>query len=303
MTLARDARVTTMSARHAIDRFRRFRVALRACARLRPSLAADVQRHQVRRRDWSSGVVEIHDQTAVGEARAIKEKVIDRFRAGVESLRGYLVKKFGAAEADSVLPAAGGVAARKISTYGTDNAAAALLSHQEIQKIVEEDVIAHVGDGEWAKLGDDEKKKLVKVWGTTCMRHLANTFLDGGVKRDSAWLAAKLADSVAAAPWRLRLNGDLNKLFHACAKGLGEGIDLYGRGVGAKRYRPFLKKNFPRELHLTLERFDKGARQDGSTQVSHHARVHEWVSRFSRGLCKRDARTRARKRAVSNAHS
>ena len=153
-------------------------------------------------------------------------------------------------------------------------------------------MIAHIGDGEWAKLGDDEKKKLVKVWGTTCMRHLANTFLDGGVKRDSAWLAAKLADSVAAAPWRLRLNGDLNKLFHACAKGLGEGIDLYGRGVGAKRYRPFLKKNFPRELHLTLERFDKGAQQDSSTQVSHHARVHEWVLEFRAG-CARETHEHA----------
>ena len=221
----------------------------------------------VRRRDWSSGAFEIHDKTAVGEARAFKEKVIDRFRAGVESLRSYLVRKVGAAGADAVLPAAGGVAARKIATFGTDNAAAALLSHEEIKKIVEEDVIAHIGADEWAKLSDDEKRPLTKVWGTTCMRHLANTFIDGGVKRDAAWLDSKLADSIAAAPWRLRLSGDLNKLFHACAKGLGEGINLYGKGVGASRYRPFLKKNFAKSLHLKLERFDKGARQDGATMV------------------------------------
>ena len=98
------------------------------------------------------------------------------------------------------------------------------------------------------------------------MRHLCNTFLDGGSAREKEWLEPLLAASLAAAPSHLRLTAEIDKLAHACAKGLGEGGELYGKGEGAKNYRPYLEKQHGDKLHLKLERVDKGVRQDTKTQ-------------------------------------
>jgi len=99
------------------------------------------------------------------------------------------------------------------------------------------------------------------------MRHLCNTFLDGGCAHEKAWLEPLLAASIEASPAVLRLSADVNKLFHALAKGLGEGIDLYGHGEGV-HFRAWLEKNFPLILYLSLLRFDKGARMDGQTEAA-----------------------------------
>ena len=56
------------------------------------------------------------------------------------------------------------------------------------------------------------------------MRHLANTFLDGGESAEKKWLEPLLAASIKDAPSRLRLSHDVTKLLHALAKSLGEGI-------------------------------------------------------------------------------
>ena len=69
---------------------------------------------------------------------------------------------------------------------------------------------------------------------TTCMRHLVNTFIDGGEKSEKEYLGAKLKDSLATHPEALRLSADITKLFRALAKGIGEGIELYAKGEGAK---------------------------------------------------------------------
>ena len=98
------------------------------------------------------------------------------------------------------------------------------------------------------------------------MRHLCNTFLDGGSAAEKMWLEPLLAASLATAPAHLRLSAEIDKLAHACAKGLGEGVHLYGKGEGAKNYRPYLEKKHGDKLHLKLERVDKGTRQDAKTQ-------------------------------------
>ena len=99
------------------------------------------------------------------------------------------------------------------------------------------------------------------------MRHLCNTFIDGGVKKEKDWLTALLQDDLDKAQKDLRLSGDIPKLFHALAKGLGEGIDLYGKGFGAKSFRPWLKNYHSADLYLSLTRVDKGVRQDSQTEA------------------------------------
>ena len=105
------------------------------------------------------------------------------------------------------------------------------------------------------------------------MRHLCNTFIDGGVKKENDWLTALMKDDIDQAQKNLRLSGDITKLFHALAKGLGEGIGLYGKGVGAKSFRPWLKTNHSVKLYLSLTRVDKGVRQDAQTEV-------RWTNNF-----------------------
>ena len=99
------------------------------------------------------------------------------------------------------------------------------------------------------------------------MHHLCNTFVDGGCKGEKEWLEPKLAESIAASSYHLRLSADIGKLVHASAKGLGEGVKLYGKGEGAKNLRPHLKKHYPEKLYLKLQRFDNGVRQYAKTQV------------------------------------
>jgi hypothetical protein len=98
------------------------------------------------------------------------------------------------------------------------------------------------------------------------MRHLVNTFLDGGESAEKKWLEPLLAASIKDAPFRLRLSHDVTKLLHALAKCLGEGIGLYGRGEGASKFRPWLEKNHKGKLYWHLSRVDKGTRQDSKTE-------------------------------------
>ena len=98
------------------------------------------------------------------------------------------------------------------------------------------------------------------------MRHLVNTFLDGGESAEKKWLEPLLAASIKDAPFRLRLSHDVTKLLHALAKCLGEGIGLYGRGEGASKFRPWLEKNHKDKLYWHLSRVDKGTRQDSKTE-------------------------------------
>ena len=103
------------------------------------------------------------------------------------------------------------------------------------------------------------------------MRHLCNTFLDGGEKGEKEWLSPLLADDLARAPAVLRVSADLTKMLHALAKCLGEGIGLYGKGEGAKGFRPWLEENHKLALYLHLSRVDKGCRQDMKTEAAYAA--------------------------------
>ena len=81
--------------------------------------------------------------------------------------------------------------------------------------------------------------------------------------------------SAALAQYRaLRLRDPLGKrLRHrrrVVAKGVGEGIELYAKGEGAKNFRPWLKRqdHLQRRLYLALDRVDKGVRQDSKTEAA-----------------------------------
>ena len=105
------------------------------------------------------------------------------------------------------------------------------------------------------------------------MRHLINTFIDGGEKCEKAWLEPKLKESLAKKPNALRLSADVTALLRALAKGVGEGIALYAKGEGAKNFRPWLKKqpHLQNKLYVALDRVDKGVRQDSKTEVAFSA--------------------------------
>ena len=100
------------------------------------------------------------------------------------------------------------------------------------------------------------------------MRHLVNTFLDGGESAEKKWLAPLLGDSIKDSDFRLRLSNDVTKMLHALAKCLGEGIGLYGKGEGAKHFRPWLENKHSNELYWHLTRVDKGTRQDSKTEAA-----------------------------------
>ena len=228
-----------------------------------------VRGEMVRRRWCGVGGFVIHDQTAEGESLAIKTRFFDRLRTSVEKVTQFYVAKHGAAAAAATLPDAARVRVAQLAnaTYATDNASAATAGAAKLQELVRADVREQHGAEAFDALGEAEQQRLSKMWLFTCMRHLCNTFLDGGVASEKAWLEPLLAASIAAAPAVLRLSADINKLFHALAKGLGEGIGLYGRGEGT-HFRSWLEKNAPRSLYLTLLRFDKGARMDGTTEAA-----------------------------------
>ena len=105
------------------------------------------------------------------------------------------------------------------------------------------------------------------------MRHLINTFIDGGEKCEKAWLEPKLKESLAKKPNALRLSADVTALLRALAKGVGEGIALYAKGEGAKNFRPWLKKqpHLQNKLYVALDRVDKGVRQDSKTEAAFSA--------------------------------
>ena len=221
------------------------------------------------RRWCGSGGFVIHDKCARGEAMALQTKFWDRLRASVEKLADLFTKKHGLQAAMAALPDADRVrvAAAAGCCYQTDNAAPATAGAREYAALVREDVRQQHGAEAFDALAAAEQEKLTKVFLHTCMRHLCNTFLDGGCAHEKAWLEPLLAASIEASPAVLRLSADVNKLFHALAKGLGEGIDLYGHGEGV-HFRAWLEKNFPLILYLSLLRFDKGARMDGQTEAA-----------------------------------
>ena len=105
------------------------------------------------------------------------------------------------------------------------------------------------------------------------MRHLINTFIDGGEKCEKAWLEPKLKESLAKKPNALRLSADVTALLRALAKGVGEGIALYAKGEGAKNFRPWLKKqqHLAQTFYISLNRVDKGVRQDSKTEAAFSA--------------------------------
>ena len=238
-----------------------------------------------RRRWCGTGGFVIHDQSAAGEAAAIKTRLFDRLRAMVETLTTLYTTKHGAAAAAAALPDAAKVRVGQLAgaTYGTDNASAATAGARVISELVRVDVREAHGAEEFDALDEETQDRLCKMYCFTCMRHLCNTFLDGGVAAEKTWLEPLLASTIAASPGVLRLSADVNKLFHALAKGLGEGIGLYGRGEGT-HFRSWLGKNAPRVLYLALLRFDKGARMDGTTEAA-------FVVYFNRALIVRYLQT------------
>ena len=116
-----------------------------------------------------------------------------------------------------------------------------------------------------------------RIRGTTCFRHLFNTFIDGGCKAERKWLEPLLAEGLEAAPRHLRLSAEVEKLVRALAKGLGGGFELYGLG-SYEDFRAWLEEAHPELLYPALVRADKGMRQDFQTKAARNAYINRAVN-------------------------
>ena len=247
-------------------------------------------------RSWTTGAIQLRDQTAAGEAKAIADRFKDMNRA-IELLRGVIEKRLGADTAAKALPAAGSAGVQNLAgrAVATDNASTAIASVRELRTHVEKALREELGVEQWELLPPSERANLAKVYHANCHRHLGksstfvamppgrpcacsgNTFLDGGAKAEAKLLDDLLNDSLANGDAkRLRLTASLNKIIHAASKGFGEGVDRYGQGFGHK-VRAFLVAKHGGDLYLTLGRTDKGTRQDACTEAA-------WVLYFNHPL-------------------
>ena len=159
--------------------------------------------------------------------------------------------------------------ARGVST--TDNASTALLSQVKLAKIVADDAALAYdeaeGSGAFEKLSAVEQKKVTQMWGTTCFRHLFNTFIDGGCNALTKHLMDTYYGELNEAKSEnlmLRLTFDLSKVLHALAKEVGVGKYQYAKGEGKAMY-DWLKEYKGDKLYITIARMDMGTRQDIET--------------------------------------
>ena len=144
------------------------------------------------------GCYRIGDQTAVGEADSA-ELMFVRMEDRVATLRTEVERLLGAPAA-AALPARGAVGLHKLAggVVVSDNASAATATTRELIRRVGLDVAKNFPGGpeEFAKLSDDDKAKKVRVLGVNCFRHLPNTWLAGGEKKETELLKSLLATSL-----------------------------------------------------------------------------------------------------------
>ena len=214
------------------------------------------------------GCYRIGDQTAVGEADSA-ELMFVRMEDRVATLRTEVERLLGAPAA-AALPARGAVGLHKLAggVVVSDNASAATATTRELIRRVGLDVAKNFPGGpeEFAKLSDDDKAKKVRVLGVNCFRHLPNTWLAGGEKKETELLKSLLATSLESLELseadieRARLQPGINGILRAASKEFGLGANTNAKGEGTKYWAPHILETYPRELVIPVERTEKGTR-------------------------------------------
>ena len=223
---------------------------------------------------WYGGAVRTADQSADGEAALVAEHGFADKTKYLEALRARLEKIGTRADAAAAALPTAQAAAHLLSKLAqhatsTDNASAAIAAQRALAKLVATEVQALLeADGSWPNMSADERAEVVKVYQTTCSRHLSNTFIDGGAKAEQQWLGGKLEEDLAAPDAKaLRLSADVTALVRAVSKDVGEGIKLYAKGSGSK-FRAWLEKHHAGALFMHVTRVDLGVRQDAKTEAA-----------------------------------
>ena len=222
------------------------------------------------------GCYRIGDQTAVGEADSA-ELMFVRMEDRVATLRAEVERLLGAPAA-AALPARGAVGLHKLAggVIVSDNASAATATTRELIRRVGLDVAKNFPGGpeEFAKLSDDDKAKKVRVLGVNCFRHLPNTWLAGGEKKETELLKSLLATSLESLGLseaeidRARLTPGLNGVLRAASKEFGLGANTNAKGEGVKYWAPHCLETHPGELIIPLQRTEKGTRFDIMTRAA-----------------------------------
>ena len=214
------------------------------------------------------------DQTAVGEADSA-ELMFVRMEDRAATLRAEAERLLGAPAA-AALPARGAVGLHKLAggVIVSDNAPAATATTREPIERAGLAVQNRIGPEEWSKLPDDEKKKQTRVLGANCFRHLPNTWLAGGEKKETELLKSLLATSLESPELseaeieRARLTPGLNGALRASSKEFGLGANTNAKGEGTKYWPPHCLGTSPDELAIPLQRTEKGARFGIMTRVA-----------------------------------
>lgn len=222
------------------------------------------------------GCYRIGDQTAVGEANSA-EVMFTRMDDRVATLRAEVERLLGASAA-AALPARGAVGLHKLAggVITSDNASAATATTRELIRRVGLDVAKNFAGGpeEFAKLSEDDKAKAVRVLSGHCFRHLPNTWLAGGEKKETELLKSLLATSLESLELseaeieRARLTPGLNGVLRAASKEFGLGSNTNAKGEGTKFWAPYCLEKFPGELVIPVERTEKGTRFDIMTRAA-----------------------------------
>jgi hypothetical protein len=222
------------------------------------------------------GCYRIGAQTAVGEADSA-ELMFTRMDGRNTTVREEVTRLLGTSAA-AALPARGAVGLHKLAggVIVSDNASAATATTREVIRRVGLDVAKNFPGGpeEFAKLSDDDKAKKVRVLGVNCFRHLPNTWLAGGEKKETELLKSLLATSLESLGLseaeidRARLTPGLNGVLRAASKEFGLGANTNAKGEGVKYWAPHCLETHPGELIIPLQRTEKGTRFDIMTRAA-----------------------------------
>ena len=221
------------------------------------------------------GCCVVPDQTAVGEAGAVKTMFAQR-AAELEAVITAYAQRHGAAAARAALPASSNVGMHQMGRGGviiTDGASAAIAGRREISKLITEAVKEKFGDS-WATMSEAERDAETKTYGANCMRHLPNTWIAGGEKAELEWVKEAIGASIDELEMsdvekeKARLTPGVGGLVRAIAKEFGTGEDVYAKGEGEKVFTPWAESEHLEALVVHIERAEKGSRFDIATKAT-----------------------------------
>jgi hypothetical protein len=113
-----------------------------------------------------------------------------------------------------------------------------------------------IGADAWAKLTEEEQKKMTRVHELDCYQHLRNIFLKEMSSAQASHVAAELKPHLDAFSSWDRMTTDYTQLLRASYKELHEG-NVYYKGKG-REFWVWIEENYPKAFAVHFERAEGG---------------------------------------------